>query len=256
MTAPEAGAGDQLAGKSVIVTGAAQGIGACVAEAFARDGARVMLADIQEAKAADVAARLRDGGWHAQSTFVDITRPGTARKMVAHTIASHGAVDVLVNVAGLDAPPGKAWELGEEDWRRVIDADLSGPWWCTQAVLAHMMERRAGRIIIISSISARRGSPHITVAYNAAKSGLNGLVIGLSVQLEPYGILVNAVAPGRTGTGTPISPESRVEHERRLPLGIVGPEPVAQACLYLARPSGDWVSGTVMNVSGGDWRGP
>jgi NAD(P)-dependent dehydrogenase (short-subunit alcohol dehydrogenase family) len=111
-----------------------------------------------------------------------------------------------------------------------------------------------GRVILISSSSARMGDHGVSVAYNAAKAGLIGLTIGLSVQLEPHGILVNAIAPGPTGTGR-ITDEWRDAYLRDHPLGIVGADPVAHACLYLAGPAGDWISGTVMNVSGGRIRG-
>lgn len=238
-----------------VVTGGAQGIGECIAASFAREGARVLIGDIQERKAARVAARLTEEGLVAQAALLDIRDPGSAAALAALAVDRWGRIDVLINNAGLDAPPGEPWTIGEQEWREVIDTDLSGPWWCTRAVLPHMMARQSGRIIFISSGSARIGAPEISVAYNAAKAGLIGLTVGLAVHLEPYGILVNAVAPGPTGTGTPMTPEERAGHERVFPLGIVGPEPVAHACLYLARESGDWVSGSVLNVSGGWWKG-
>jgi NAD(P)-dependent dehydrogenase (short-subunit alcohol dehydrogenase family) len=159
----------------------------------------------------------------------------------------------LVNNAGIDAPTGFAAELSREHWRDVIETDLTGPWWCTQSVIPHMIQRRSGRIIFISSRSWQSGSARLSVAYNAAKAGLVGLTIGLSAQLEPFGILVNAIAPGPTGTGR--GPVSEAQDTEQYPLGIRGPQPVAHACLYLARESGDWISGTVLNVSGGRWRG-
>jgi NAD(P)-dependent dehydrogenase (short-subunit alcohol dehydrogenase family) len=247
--------GRALSGKVAIVTGAAQGIGRCIADFLASDGASVLLADIQEERAAESARSLRGRGLAAESTFVDIRDPNSARAMVARAIERFGQVDVLINDAALDAPPGSAWSITEEHWREVIDTNLSGAWWCTQAVLSHMMDRRSGRIVFISSGSARIGQHDISVAYNASKSALIGLTVGLSVQLEPFNILVNAIAPGPTGTGQPMSEEEREDHERRFPLGIGGPEPVAHACLYLARGSGDWISGAVLNVSGGWWRG-
>jgi NAD(P)-dependent dehydrogenase (short-subunit alcohol dehydrogenase family) len=247
--------GRALSGKVAIVTGAAQGIGRCIADFLASDGASVLLADIQEERAAESARSLRGRGLEADSTFVDIRDPNSARAMVARAIERFGQVDVLINDAALDAPPGSAWGITEEHWREVIDTNLSGAWWCTQAVLSHMMDRRSGRIVFISSGSARIGQHDISVAYNASKSALIGLTVGLSVQLEPFNILVNAIAPGPTGTGQPMSEEEREDHERRFPLGIGGPEPVAHACLYLARGSGDWISGAVLNVSGGWWRG-
>ncbi len=238
-----------------VVTGGAQGIGECIAARFAREGARVLVGDIQETKAGRVASALRDEGLDVESAPLDIREPDSAVSLMARAVERWGRIDVLVNNAGLDAPPGPAWEIGEEEWRDVIETDLSGPWWCTRAVLPHMMAGRHGRVIFISSGSARIGAAEISVAYNAAKAGLVGLTVGLAVHLEPYGILVNAVAPGPTGTGMPMTPEERTTHERDFPLGIVGPEPVAQACLYLAAESGDWVSGSVLNVSGGWWRG-
>jgi NAD(P)-dependent dehydrogenase (short-subunit alcohol dehydrogenase family) len=118
-----------------------------------------------------------------------------------------------------------------------------------------MMQQRSGRIVFISSGSARIGDPGISVAYNASKAGLIGLTIGLSVHLEPFGILVNAIAPGYTGTGEPMSEEERAAYDAAHPLGIVGPEPVARACVYLASEGGNWITGAVLNVSGGWWRG-
>ena len=245
----------QLSGQVAVVTGAAQGIGRCIAESLAADGASVVVADIQEHIAAEVAETLRARGSGAMSVAVDIGDPTSAEAMIGRTLERFGHVDVLVNDAGIDAPSGAAWEIDEEHWRRVIDVNLSGQWWCTRAVVPHMMERRSGRIIFISSGSARIGQSDISVAYNASKAGLIGLTVGLSVHLEPFGILVNAIAPGPTGTGQPMSEEERSAHEREFPLGIVGPEPIAEACRYLARSSGDWISGTVLNVSGGWWRG-
>lgn len=245
----------QLSGRVAVVTGAAQGIGRCIAESLAEDGASVVVADIQEHGAGEVAEDLRARGSDAMSVAVDIGDPASAGSMIERTLERFGRVDILVNDAGIDAPFGAAWEIGEEHWRRVIDVNLSGQWWCTRAVVPHMMERRAGRIIFISSGSARIGQRDISVAYNASKAGLIGLTVGLSVHLEPFGILVNAIAPGPTGTGQPMSEDERRAHEREYPLGIVGPEPIAEACRYLVRSSGDWISGAVLNVSGGWWRG-
>jgi 3-oxoacyl-[acyl-carrier protein] reductase len=248
--------GGQLGGRVAIVTGGAQGIGRCIAEFLARDGASVLIADIQAKKSAKAAQELSAAGHDVTSYAADITDPDTVDELVTHCIERSGCIDILVNNAGIDAPTGFATELSREHWREVVETDLTGPWWCTQAVIPHMMERRYGRIIFISSRSWQSGSANLSVAYNAAKAGLVGLTIGLSVQLEPFGILVNAIAPGPTGTGRgAVSDADAVNAGAVFPLGIAGPEPVAHACLYLARESGDWISGTVLNVSGGRWRG-
>ena len=241
-----------LAGKVAIVTGAAGGIGSCIARAFANAGARLILADINVGGASVLAERLPE----ARAVRVDITDPDSARAMAAEAVAAFGAIDILVSCAGIDAPRGCAWELPDAHWRRVIDADLSGSWWCAKACIPQMIARRSGRIIFIGSVASRRGNRVTTVAYNAAKAGLNGLAFGLAKQLEPHGILVNTIAPGPTGnTGEPMTEDEFAAEAGLYPLPLGGPEPVAHACLYLAGPSGDWISGTVLNVSGGRWHG-
>lgn len=246
----------RLDGKVVIITGAAGGIGACIARHFVAAGAALLLADIKAQGAAALAEEITGAGGHALSVPVDITDPDSAREMAATALQRFGRIDTLMACAGLDAPRGEAWTLDDAHWRTVIDADLSGTWWCAKAVIPSMIAARAGRIVFIGSAAARRGSLSTSVAYNAAKAGLIGLTFGLARQLEPHGILVNTVAPGPTGnTGEPMTEEEKAHEAVTYPLGLGGPEPVAHACLYLAGPGGSWVSGTVLNVSGGRWQG-
>ena len=237
---------------NVIVTGAAQGIGESVARHLATRGHRLVLADIQ---ANAVAVIARDLG--ASSVEVDIASPESAREMARSAIATLGRVDALVNVAGLDAPPGTALTTDDDLWRRVVDVDLSGPWWCTKALLEHFLDAGGGRVVIISSVAAWRGYDQITPAYSAAKAGLHGLVTALAHQLERSGILVNAIAPGATGTGAfrDWSEEELGILERNAPLGLGGPEPIARMVEHLLGPGGDWISGAILNVSGGNTKG-
>jgi NAD(P)-dependent dehydrogenase (short-subunit alcohol dehydrogenase family) len=245
-----------LADKTVIVTGAAGGIGRSVAKAFAQEGAKLLLADIQDEKAHDVAVELnREGGGQCIACAVDVVSSASLAAMVKTAITQLGAVDVLVHCAGLDAPRANVWELNDELWDRIIDIDLSSAWRCAKAVIGHMADRRSGRIIYIGSIAGRRPSFTTAVAYNAAKAGLQGLTVGLAKQLEPHGILVNTIAPGPTGTGEPMT-EAELEADRsNFPIPIQGAQPVADACLFLAGSGGSWISGTVLNVSGGRWHG-
>jgi 3-oxoacyl-[acyl-carrier protein] reductase len=235
---------------NVIVTGAAQGIGEGVARWLAEEGHRLVLADIQ---AYAVAAVARELG--ASAVEVDIADPESARNMASRAIAELGHVDALVNIAGLNAPLGTALTTDEDLWRRVIDVDLSGPWWCTKALLEHFLERGGGRVVIISSGAAWGGSDEVTPAYSAAKSGLHGLVTALAHQLERSGILVNAIAPGATGTGRSWSAEERMAREQAAPLGLGGTEPIAQMVAHLLGPGGAWISGAILNVSGGITKG-
>jgi NAD(P)-dependent dehydrogenase (short-subunit alcohol dehydrogenase family) len=242
---------------SVIVTGAAQGIGAEITRQLATRGARVIAADLQAEKAASVAASLsKNGEVEVVAEFVDISRPDSAAALVDHARKAFGRVDALVNNAGLDAPPLTALEVDEEHWSRVIDVNLSGAWWCTQAVLPAMCEQGFGKIVFISSLAARIGSARYSPAYAASKAGLIGLTVGLAAQVEQYGIRVNAITPGATGnTGTPMLDEERDELLNAHPLGVKGATPIADAVCYLLDSSGDWISGTVLNVSGGQLHG-
>jgi NAD(P)-dependent dehydrogenase (short-subunit alcohol dehydrogenase family) len=239
-----------------IVTGGAQGIGEAVARQLARDGARVVVADIQKEKALGVAESLRTNGFEALGCFLDLADPQSAHDMAAATLAEYGCIDALVNNGGIDAPPGAAWEIDEEHWRQLIDVDLTGQWWCTKAVLPAMMAQKSGRIVYVSSGSIFKGGDYVSVAYCAAKSGLVGMTVGLSSQLEKYGILVNCLVPGPTGnTGVPMDPAEVPGFLATNPLGFGGTQPMSDALTYLLGSSGDWVSGTILNVSGGWVRG-
>jgi 3-oxoacyl-[acyl-carrier protein] reductase len=235
----------------VIVTGAAQGIGECVARMLARDGHALVLADIQEKKVAAVAAELG-----AQAVRVDISDPASCLAMIAVAQQQLGGLDAVVQVAGLDAPPGTFDSTDDDLWRKVIDVDLSGPWWVAKAAVPAFDASGAGRLVIISSVSAMIADVGTTPAYNAAKAGLHGLVAALASELEGRGILVNAIAPGSTGTtGTPMSEDDIRMHDVDFPLGVGGPEPIAHMVRHLLGPGGDWISGSILNVSGGEWKG-
>lgn len=240
-----------LQDQTVIVTGAAQGIGECVARHLVNKGAKVLLADIQEDKVSNVAEELG-----CESVHVDIAEPDSARSMVEYAIAKLNHIDALVNVAGIDAPFIDALDVSDEHWRKLIDVDLNGPWWCTTAVLPHMVKRGNGRVVIISSASGIVGDLGVSPAYAAAKAGLFGLVISLSMNIEQYGVLVNGIAPGTIGTtGAPMTDEYATKYLADFPLGFGGPQPVADAVSYLLDDSGNWISGAVLNVSGGGVRG-
>lgn len=246
----------ELKNQRVLVTGAAQGIGRRIAETLAEAGASVALADLQADRAQEVADLLVGAGHRAVSVPVDITDPRSATSAVASAAAGLGGIDALVNNAGLDAPRGSAWEISEEHWEEVIRIDLTGAWWCTKAIIPLLRRQRRGRIVFISSIAARMGDSVTSPAYAAAKAGLIGLTVSLSAQLESDGVLVNTITPGPTGdTGQPMSLERRREYESTHPLGTGGAQPIADGVRYLLGPGGDWLSGSVLNISGGQFRG-
>jgi NAD(P)-dependent dehydrogenase (short-subunit alcohol dehydrogenase family) len=238
-----------------IITGAAGGIGRDVAMAVAALGHQVILADINESGLEAVAGLPEFYPGKTAHVSIDITSPSSAAALVAVALDRFGRIDALIHCAGIDAPRGNAWELGETHWRRIIEADLNGAWWCTQAVLPAMLNQQRGRIILVGSSAGRQPSLGTSVAYNAAKAGVTGLVIGLSSQVESHGIRVNVIAPGPTGTGAGMTDEERADYRRVYPLGEGGTLPVVEACKYLLGPGGDWLSGSVLNVSGGRVRG-
>jgi NAD(P)-dependent dehydrogenase (short-subunit alcohol dehydrogenase family) len=234
-----------------VVTGAAQGIGEYTARALASQGATLYLSDIQSEKVAAVAAELGMASGPA-----DISDPKSAKAMIDDAIETLGGVDALLNIGGIDCPSVSCLEMDEAHWKQLIDTDLSGPWWVTRAVLPHMVERGSGKVVFISSICARNGDEGVSPAYSAAKAGLIGLVIQLSQEMEQKGVMVNAIAPGVIGTtGTPMEDNEIAEYEAAFALGVGGPKPVSDAIQYLLGESGDWISGAVMNVSGGFIRG-
>jgi len=245
----------QLHGQVAVVTGGAQGIGLRIAEALAEHGATVIIGDLQTAKVAAVCRSLKRRGLAARGGFLDVSRPSQVVAFMDRTRLEFGRIDILINNAGIDAPAGVAWAEPDDHWRKIVDVDLSGSWWCTKAVLPTMINANRGRIVFISSAAARRGSMEISVAYNAAKAGLIGLTVGLATQVERHHVLVNAVAAGPTGVSGNPTLEEREDPHHVFPLGMGGTDPVANACLYLVGPGGDWISGTVMNVSGGVLKG-
>ena len=238
-----------------IVTGAAGGIGKAIARALAGLGHQLLTCDIDRDAVEAEAELLRNAGGSVIATGVDIASPESCRSMAAMALSRHGRIDALVHAAGIDAPPGRVWEQDDAHWRNIIDVDLNGAWWAAKAVLPQMILQKSGRIIFLGSVAARVQSKATSAAYNAAKAGINGLAMGLSAQVEADGVRVNVIAPGPTGTGRAMSADERHSYEALYPLGEGGTAPVVEACLYLLGPGGDWLSGSVLNVSGGRFRG-
>lgn len=244
-----------MAGKVAVVTGGAQGIGLAIGKALAESGATVILADIQAQKAEQEARSLRESGVRVTSLALDVSEPVNASAALTRVLEQHGKIDFLVNNAAIDAPPGVAWEEPRDHWQRILAVNLSGAWWPTRAALPAMLAAGSGKIIFISSVAAVKGSLEISAAYSAAKAGLHGLTVALATQVEQSGVLVNAILAGPTGnTGNPTLSEQAGD-KARYPLGLVGPTPMVDACLYLFSRSGDWISGAVVNVTGGTWKG-
>jgi NAD(P)-dependent dehydrogenase (short-subunit alcohol dehydrogenase family) len=188
-----------LRGKTVLITGAASGLGAALAELLASSGADIVAADIRADRLGATTARLREYGVRAHAIGLDVGDPGAAARAVEEAIATMGRLDVLVNNAGTDVTL-PIDELSDDDWLRVIGTNLNGPFLLAKHASVHMRRAGGGHIINIASTAAKRAWPNAS-AYHASKWGLLGLSHALHAELRPHGIRVTAVIAG--GMRTP-----------------------------------------------------
>jgi NAD(P)-dependent dehydrogenase (short-subunit alcohol dehydrogenase family) len=245
----------RLEGLVAVVTGAARGIGRAYAEGYAGEGARVVLADIDAAAAADAATAIVDRGGDATGLGVDMADVGSVRTMVAAAAEWGGSVDILLNNAGIGiAKP--LLETTEEDWDRQIDVNLKGMFFAIQAVLPHMLKTGRGKIINIASTSGFVSSTTPEVAYDVSKGGVRQLTVAVAAELAASGINVNGIAPGTIETELTRqilnTPERRARAEEKIPLGRVGtPSDLVGAAIFLASRESDYVTGHTLVVDGG-----
>lgn len=251
---------DQVA----IVTGGAGWIGRAVARRLAQEGSRVALADIDQSKLEEVSGLLAGEGHKVIGVQTDVTDRGSVRNMVDAVLSEWGKIDVLVNVAG-GARNAAVEEMSEEIWRDAIDLNLTGTFYCIQAVVKHMADRGGGKIVNTSS-TAKDGVPWYKQAnigranYSAANAGLIGLTNALSLELADHHINVNTVVPGPVKNPRNKESFEQLEADERvtaspltlIPLGRYGtPEDVAKAVAFLASEDADFVTGHSLYVSGG-----
>jgi len=248
---------DQVA----IVTGAAKGLGEAIALRLAQDGAKLVMADIDGQGLAATATAIREAGGEAVTVVGDITEEEPAAALIEAAIEHFGQIDILVNNVG-GSRNAKIWDMPVEDWDHTIKLNLRGTFLCTRATVPHMMRRKRGKIICLSS-GAREGTPWTAYyqggsAYSACKAGVHGFMRDLALELAEFNINVNCVAPG------PIDTEKAGANLRKMnetvdfspnrmtPLGRLGlPVEVANAVLFLASDEASYVSGHTLAVAGG-----
>jgi 2-dehydro-3-deoxy-L-rhamnonate dehydrogenase (NAD+) len=239
-----------LSQKTALVTGAARGIGLAIASRLAADGARVALLDL-DLRATEAAALEAGGG--AMALAADVTRSAEVDAAVHRVVAVWGRLDILVNNAGITGRSFPIWELGDEDWARVVDVDLTSVFYCCRAAVKVMRSQGSGRIINIASIAGKEGNPTL-VPYSAAKAGVIGLTKALAKEVATQGILVNAVAPAVIGTELLKQMEKSTVDllVAKIPMGRVGaPEEVAALVAWLASEECSFSTGAVYDLSGG-----
>ncbi len=241
----------RLEQKVVIVTGGGRGIGAAICQAFANEGAHVVVADINESNAKEVAEKI---GGQTFGLALDVRSPEGAAGMAKSVIDKFGRIDVLMNNAGARVIKG-LMQHTQEDWQQMLDINLTGPFTCSQAVLPQMMEQKSGNIINVASIASFMGRPN-RVAYVAAKSGVLGLTRAMAADLSGKNIRVNAIAPGMVAS--PFN-QSFAEAEDTGPAwaseNLIGrwgqPEDIAGAAIFLASDESSFINGSEIKVEGG-----
>jgi len=254
-----------LEGRVAIITGGAKGMGRAMSVGFAREGAKVTVADIDEAAAQETVEKIRAIGGEGLFVKCDVTEVAQVKQMVEATVSAFGKIDILVNnagaVVGAHGQPTNLTVLTEEAWDRVLALNLKAVFLCSREVVPHMKANGYGKIINFSSLGALRPpSPH--PHYHAAKAGVLGLTFDMAAELGPYNIYVNAIMPGPFRTPffneivtsmTPEEVEAFFERiGRETPLGRVGdPEEIVGPALFLASDMSSYVTGVALPVSGG-----
>ena len=245
-------------GRVAVITGAAQGIGAATATLLAAQGASVVVADLTADRAAATVAAITAAGGAALAVGCDVADGDSVQALVAATVDRFGSLDILVNNAGITRD-NLLYKMGRPDWDAVISTNLTGIFLCCQAASVPMVAAKYGKIVSLSSRSAlgNRGQ----VNYAAAKAGVQGITATLAIELGPYNINVNAVAPGYIATAMTDATAQRVGYQpeefqklaaEQTPLRRVGqPSEVASVIAFLASDEASYVSGQTLYINGG-----
>ena len=245
----------RLKNKVAVITGGAQGIGRAIALGMAREGAKVVVADLQSEKARSVANEVKMLGGEALGFEVNVADESSVNRLAEATFAEFGRVDILVNDAGVYLKSSVV-DMSEADWDRTLDINLGGNFLCCRAFVPAMREQKSGRIISMASGIGHYGMKQFS-HYAASKAAIIGFVKSLARELGPDGITVNAICPGSANTAMPRGHRSEEEVMQRLhstPLPhVLEPEDIAGPVLFLASDAAAYITGQSYNINCGTY---
>ncbi len=249
-----AGTPFDLSGKVALVTGAHRGLGFAIAHGLAKAGATAVLNGRNREALDESARRLADEGLRSDAVVFDVTSRDDVQRGVAAVADRHGPIDILVNNAGIQRRAPLA-DFAQADWDAIIATNLTAPYIVSQAVLPAMMERKRGKIVHIASLMSELARPTV-VPYTAAKGGVRQLTRGMAVELAPYNVQVNAIAPGYFATELNRALIDNAEFNawvcKRTPAGRWGdPREIAGLAVFLASSAADYMTGQMVFLDGG-----
>lgn len=238
----------RLEGQVAIVTGGGGGIGKATCLAFAREGADIVIPEVNIANAEAAASEIQALGRKCEVIETDVSNGESVRKMVRRTLDAFGRIDILVNNAGIFSYT-RIDACTEEEWDRMMAVNLKGPFLCSQAVMETMKAQRSGRIINLGSLAGQVGGIVASAPYSASKAGVMCLTKSLARVLGEYGITVNSIAPGIAATEMA---KNHPDMRAQIPLGrVADASEVASAILFLASEEGRYLTGATLDVNGG-----
>jgi NAD(P)-dependent dehydrogenase (short-subunit alcohol dehydrogenase family) len=251
-----------MAGQVAAVTGAASGLGLAMAEVLAGAGATVVLLDVDAQGLEAARESITAAGGRAETAVLDVSDRAAIRNEIDRAAARHGRIDAVIANAGVTAGPGYRTEIGQinavkdEQWDRVLSINLSGVFVTMQAAAAHMKKQRSGRIVAVASVAGLKSEVMCGYAYTATKAAVVNLVRQTAMELAPYNVMVNGIAPGPFRTnianGRIRQPEVEAEFASMVPLGrIATPQELKGLALLLASPASSFMTGTTIPIDGG-----